>query len=76
MGSGDKTHLHHKLLDLGLSHPQIAILQYFAYTIIGFIALAVSGLYLTIAVIGTVLIVVLIFVVIYRLRDNYVRLKR
>lgn len=66
LGTGDRNHLHHKLLDLGFTHAQISLMQYFAYALLGFIALAVSGLYLTIAILGSVVIVVLIFYYINR----------
>ena len=61
LGTGDRNHLHHKMMDLGLNAVQISLIQYLAYAILGFIALAVSGLYLTIAIIGSILIIVLIF---------------
>lgn len=67
MGSGDKSHLHHKMLDLGLNHVQIALVQYLAYAILGVIALAVTGLYLTLAVLGSVSLTVLIFYYINKL---------
>lgn len=61
LGTGDRNHLHHKLMNLGLNPVQISLVQYIAYAVLGFIALAVSGLYLTIAIVGSVSIIVLIF---------------
>ena len=61
LGTPEKNHLHHKMLQLGLNHPQIALIQYGMYAILGFVALVVSGLYLTLAILGSVAIVVLIF---------------
>ncbi|BDQ04554.1 MAG: undecaprenyl-phosphate alpha-N-acetylglucosaminyl 1-phosphate transferase [Candidatus Dojkabacteria bacterium] len=71
LGTPEKNHLHHKLLQLGLSHPQIAILQYVAYGILGFIALAFSGLHLTMAILGSCAVIVLIYYYIHRrLKEN------
>jgi UDP-GlcNAc:undecaprenyl-phosphate GlcNAc-1-phosphate transferase len=61
LGTGDRTHLHHKMMELGLSPVQISLIQYVGYTFLGFIALAVSGLYLTFAIIGSILLIMLIF---------------
>lgn len=67
LGTGDRNHLHHKLMELGLNAVQISLLQYAAYAILGFIALAVSGLYLTFVILGTVVVIVLIFTYINKL---------
>ena len=61
LGTGDRNHLHHKLMDLGLNAVQISLLQYSAYAVLGFLALAVSGLHLTIAILGSAGLIVLIF---------------
>jgi UDP-GlcNAc:undecaprenyl-phosphate/decaprenyl-phosphate GlcNAc-1-phosphate transferase len=70
MGSGDKTHFHHKLMDLGHTPVRIALIQYTMYGILGVIALAVSGMYLTLAIISSVVIIVLIFYYINRRIHN------
>jgi UDP-GlcNAc:undecaprenyl-phosphate GlcNAc-1-phosphate transferase len=66
LGTPEKNHLHHKLLGLGFGHAEIALIQYFGYGILGLIALSVSGLYLTFAILGSIAIVVLIFYYINR----------
>ncbi len=40
---GDRGHLHHKLLDLGLTHPQIALFYIFGSAILGAIALTLDS---------------------------------
>lgn len=71
LGTPEKNHLHHKLLQLGLNHPQISLIQYLAYGILGFMALSVSGLYLTIAILGSCMVIVLIYYCIHRkLKQN------
>ncbi|MBN2101110.1 undecaprenyl/decaprenyl-phosphate alpha-N-acetylglucosaminyl 1-phosphate transferase [Candidatus Dojkabacteria bacterium] len=39
----DKTHLHHKMLDLGLTEPQLALVEYGLSAILGAVALASFG---------------------------------
>lgn len=69
LGTGDRTHLHHKMMELGFGHVKIALIQYVVYATLGFIALAVSGMYLTFALIGSMVIIVLIFTYInYRIK--------
>jgi len=71
LGTPAKIHLHHRLMDLGLGHVQISLIQYLAYGVLGFIALIVSGLHLTIAILGSVIIIVLIFYYInYKIKKN------
>ncbi|MFW5719477.1 MAG: MraY family glycosyltransferase [Candidatus Dojkabacteria bacterium] len=59
-GTGDRNHLHHKLMDLGMKPAHIALFQYILYAVLGFAALVVSGLYLTLVVLGSIVLVVLI----------------
>lgn len=66
LGTPAKIHLHHRLMDLGFGHVEISLMQYLAYGVLGFIALIVSGLYLTIAILGSIVLVVLIFYYINR----------
>ena len=65
-GTGDRNHFHHKLKDIGFSPIKIAILQYIMYAVLGFIALLVSGLYLTLSIISSVAVIVLIFYYIHK----------
>jgi UDP-GlcNAc:undecaprenyl-phosphate GlcNAc-1-phosphate transferase len=65
-GTGDRNHFHHKLKDLGFSPIKIAILQYIMYAVLGFIALMVSGLYLTVSIVSSVAVIVLIFYYIHK----------
>jgi UDP-GlcNAc:undecaprenyl-phosphate GlcNAc-1-phosphate transferase len=39
----DKTHLHHRLLDFGLSERKVAYIEYIMTALLGSIALAISG---------------------------------
>lgn len=66
MGTGDKTHLHHRLLELGWGHARISITQYVVYGILGCISLVVTGLYLTLAILGSIAFIVLMFYYINR----------
>jgi UDP-GlcNAc:undecaprenyl-phosphate GlcNAc-1-phosphate transferase len=43
MAISDQTHLHHRLLKLGLNEPQIALLEYFLSAVFGAVALMISG---------------------------------
>jgi UDP-GlcNAc:undecaprenyl-phosphate GlcNAc-1-phosphate transferase len=43
MRISDQTHLHHKLLKLGLTEPQVALLEYFMSAVLGAVALFISG---------------------------------
>lgn len=61
LGTGDKNHFHHKLMKMGHGAVNIALIQYLMYGLLGLLCLAVSGLYLTFAVIGSIVIIVLIF---------------
>lgn len=71
LGTPDKNHLHHRLLSLGLGHVEISLVQYLAYGILGVIALVVSGLHLTIAILGSAGLIVLIFYYInYRIKKT------
>jgi UDP-GlcNAc:undecaprenyl-phosphate GlcNAc-1-phosphate transferase len=69
MGTGDRNHFHHKLMDLGMKPANIAFFQYVLYAALGLVALAVSDLYLTFAILGSTVIIVLIFYYIHR-RNN------
>lgn len=53
----DKTHLHHQLLNLGLSEKNIAFTEYFLTGILGLLALAISGTYNALAILGGFLII-------------------
>jgi len=44
MSISDKTHLHHKLLKLGLTEPRVAFVEYSITAIMGVIALLVTGM--------------------------------
>lgn len=44
MRTGDKRHLHHKLLILGFSEPQIAFFEYGVTLVVGVVGVTVSGL--------------------------------
>ncbi len=61
IGTGDKNHLHHKMLQLGLKPHQISLIQYLIYAILGLMAIAVSGMFLTLTLLGTLLVCVLIY---------------
>jgi UDP-GlcNAc:undecaprenyl-phosphate GlcNAc-1-phosphate transferase len=61
LGTGDRNHFHHKLMAIGFSPVKISLIQYLIYAMLGFLALVVSGLYLTVSILGTVGIIVLIF---------------
>lgn len=63
-GTGDKNHFHHKLMFLGNNPIRIAMIMYAMYGILGFLALIVTGLYLTLAILGSLVVVVLIFVLV------------
>ncbi len=60
LGTGDRTHFHHKLMDLGMNPVQISLTQYIMYSLVGLLAIAVSGLYLTFAILSSVVLIVLI----------------
>jgi hypothetical protein len=49
---------------------KISLFQYLLYAGIGFVALAVSGLYLTFAILGSIAVIVLIFVWINKIITN------
>jgi UDP-GlcNAc:undecaprenyl-phosphate GlcNAc-1-phosphate transferase len=66
IGTGDKTHLHHRMLELGWGHARISITQYMIYAALGLLSLIVTGLYLTLVILGSVAIIVLIFYYINR----------
>ncbi|MCX8035151.1 MAG: hypothetical protein N3A71_02615 [Candidatus Dojkabacteria bacterium] len=61
IGTGDKNHLHHKMLQLGLKPHQISLIQYLIYAILGLTAIAVSGMFLTLSLLGTLTACVLIY---------------
>lgn len=67
LGTGDKNHLHHRLMNIGHNPVNISLIQYFLYAALGFAALVVSGLYLTFAILSSIGIIVLIFVWINKL---------
>lgn len=64
MKISDQTHFHHKLLDLGLSEKQIALLEFAISTALGAAALAYSGAYrgFILLIATTCIIVIYIFV--------------
>jgi len=66
IGTGDRNHFHHKLMDLGFNAVQISLIQYAMYFALGLIALIVSDLYLTFAILSSIAIIVLIFYYINR----------
>lgn len=47
---GDRGHLHHKLLDSGLSQPQVAILYWVATVVLGIVAVYMTGKFQILAV--------------------------
>jgi UDP-GlcNAc:undecaprenyl-phosphate/decaprenyl-phosphate GlcNAc-1-phosphate transferase len=71
LGTGDLNHLHHRLMKVFGNNPvKISLFQYLLYAGIGFVALAVSGLYLTFAILGSIAVIVLIFVWINKIITN------
>ena len=48
-------------MKMGHGAVNISLIQYLMYSVLGILALAVSGLYLTLAIIGSIVIIVLIF---------------
>ena len=66
LSTGDKTHLHHRLLDSGMNFRQVAYLEYFIAAIIGMIAFFVSGLNFTLAIFSSFTIILLTFFMIKR----------
>jgi UDP-N-acetylmuramyl pentapeptide phosphotransferase/UDP-N-acetylglucosamine-1-phosphate transferase len=67
MQISDKSHLHHRLLKLGLNEPQIAFFEYLLSAILGTIALAVSGAMNAFIWLSTTLGIIIILLVISRL---------
>jgi UDP-GlcNAc:undecaprenyl-phosphate/decaprenyl-phosphate GlcNAc-1-phosphate transferase len=61
-GTSEMAHLHHRMMKLGQTPINITLIQYVMYGVLGFIALAVSGLYLTFAIFSSSVIIVLIFI--------------
>lgn len=53
----DKTHLHHKLLDLGLSERRVAMTEYVITAMLGAIALAATGALRAFALLGSVALI-------------------
>lgn len=64
--TGDKTHLHHRLLEAGLNFKQVAYAEYFIATIVGLMAFLLSGLNLTLAIFSTFTIILLTFYIVRR----------
>lgn len=50
LGTPEKNHLHHKLLNLGLNHAQISFIQYIIYAFFGTLAIISVGMYLTLII--------------------------
>lgn len=69
-GTGDKNHFHHKLLFLGNTPVKISLIMYLMYGILGVIALAVSGLFLTLSILLSVFLVIVIFVYVNKKIDK------
>jgi len=68
---GDRSHLHFRLLDLGLSQRQIVLLYYLFCSFFGFLALVISSRlykFLALLVLGAMMLVLLLFI--SRKRDN------
>ncbi len=53
----DKTHLHHQLLELGMSEKTIAFTEYAVTGVLGLFALAISGTYKAFLILAAILIV-------------------
>lgn len=63
----DQTHLHHKLLQLGLSEPQVALVEYAATATLGATALAFTGAVHSFAVLSSLIIVIVAITLIRKL---------
>jgi UDP-GlcNAc:undecaprenyl-phosphate/decaprenyl-phosphate GlcNAc-1-phosphate transferase len=53
----DRTHLHHQLLELGMSEQRVAFTEYMITGFLGLLALAASGTYKALIVFGSILVV-------------------
>jgi UDP-GlcNAc:undecaprenyl-phosphate GlcNAc-1-phosphate transferase len=62
MNINDKRHLHHRLLDLGLSQRKVALIEYFFTFLLGLIALIITGFHKSI-ILGFVIIFIFILIV-------------
>lgn len=70
-GRGGLIHLHHRMMKIVGNNPvKISLIQYIAYGVLGVIALAVSSLYLTLAIVSSFALFVLIFILINRYIKN------
>lgn len=63
----DQTHLHHRLLQLGLSEPQVALIEYGATAILGATALAFTGAVNSFAILSALIIVVVAITLVRKL---------
>lgn len=64
MAISDQTHLHHKLLRLGLSEPKIALLEYLISATLGAVALASAGALRAVALIIVFIVTIGLLIVI------------
>ena len=57
LGISDRTHLHHKLLDLGYSERRIAFFEYLITGLLGAIALATTGAYRAFVLLSSIVVI-------------------